>query len=427
MKTIVGYPGTGIFAQQIACAFYEHDALHTYFTSFAYRETGMLATMLTALPGSLGMGLHRDLLRRTISEIPRARVKTSPIWEVMRSIAAQSGASASTVDRIWDHMARDFTRKLATQMHAPCEAVYAYEYTALEAFEVAGCRGIARILDLPSLSSHLFEEIKQRELSENPALRAADASYFDKKYPERQARRDQEIALADVIMTNSKLTARSHIEHGADPAKVFTVPLAAPPTIARIARDESMDRPLQVVWAGMFSIRKGAHYFLDAWRALNPGASAMATVYGANALPEFLERDVPDNLSFAGSVPQPDLFAHFETSDVLIFPTLSDGFGMVISEAFAHGLPVITTDQAGAADLVEHEMNGLIIPAGDANAIRGALDWCLDNREQLHAMRHAALEAAKNWQWADYRKCLIGTLDNALSRAGFIPTFNKVS
>src|SRR5205807_1893133 len=107
-------------------------------------------------------------------------------------------------------------------------------------------------------------------------------------------------------------------------------------------------------------------------------------------------------LAIMGSVPQVELFAAFERSDVLVFPTLADGFGMVVTEAFSRGLPVITTDQAGASDLVEHGRNGLIIPAGDSAALVEALQWCLDNRKPLYQMRSYALETARRWQWPDY-------------------------
>jgi len=135
---------------------------------------------------------------------------------------------------------------------------------------------------------------------------------------------------------------------------------------------------------------------------------------------------VPTGISFCGSVPQSQLFAKFETGDVVVFPTLSDGFGMVVTEAFAHGLPVITTDQAGAADLVRHGENGLIIPAGDAAALKSALQWCLDNRRALYEMRFTALETAKQWQWVDYRRRLIEELGVGLRRGGYKPTFGKM-
>ncbi len=109
---------------------------------------------------------------------------------------------------------------------------------------------------------------------------------------------------------------------------------------------------------------------------------------------------------FHGSVVRSVLFEAYEAADILVFPTLSDGFGMVVTEAFAHGLPVITTNRAGASDLVRHGVNGLIIPAGDAVALANALKWCIENRQQLTGMRQAALDTARNWQWSDYRAAL---------------------
>jgi glycosyltransferase involved in cell wall biosynthesis len=96
---------------------------------------------------------------------------------------------------------------------------------------------------------------------------------------------------------------------------------------------------------------------------------------------------------------------------------------MVVTESFARGLPVVTTDQAGASDLVVHKENGLIIPAGDPGAIKDALRWCLENRAALVAMRAAALETAKGWQWSDYRWALISAVATGLARAGYAPRF----
>ena len=116
-------------------------------------------------------------------------------------------------------------------------------------------------------------------------------------------------------------------------------------------------------------------------------------------------------------------FRSLRSADVLVFPTLSDGFGMVVAEAMAHGLPVITTDQAGAADLVSPD-NGLIVPAADAQALAHALQWCLDNRDRLHTMRFHAFETARRRQWPHFRHDLIAALERGLRRAGYSPAFS---
>jgi glycosyltransferase involved in cell wall biosynthesis len=85
---------------------------------------------------------------------------------------------------------------------------------------------------------------------------------------------------------------------------------------------------------------------------------------------------------------------------------------MVVTEAWSRGLPVITTDCAGASDLLQPRENGLLIRAGDPAAIAAALEWCLTHRSELRAMRAASLATAANWQWSDYRRKLAATLQD---------------
>ena len=417
MRTLVAFPSTAIFGQQAALAFQEHSALAGYATTFAWRTDTALARGLAAVPG--GRAVLRELGRREISILPAHLVETHPLWEVLHTLSAKVGAGSETVDKVWDHMSRDFTKRVGKRLRHGVDAVYAYEYTALEAFAAAKQRGVARILDFPSLNSRQYQDLQNEQKALHPELRASDDAYFDRVFEGRQARRDAEMHAADVVITNSTVTRASHIAGGADPERTFAVPYGAPPTIAAVAADRRTDGPLRVVWAGTFSIRKAAHLFVDAWREGNLGRDAVADIYGAVTLPARMIDPLPPGLAFHGSVVRSTLFDAFEAADVMIFPTLSDGFGMVVTEAFARGLPVITTNQAGASDFVRQGENGLIIPAGDTQAICGALRWCLDHRADLAAMRGAALETAKNWQWSDYRAALFNTVQGGLAKAGY--------
>jgi len=335
----------------------------------------------------------------------------------------RAGGSPILVDRIWDRQSHSFDAFVARRFVPRAAAVYAYEYAAQASFEKARATGVAAILDLPSLNSRAFEALQRAEKGRFPELTSASDVYFDGKFEQRQRRRDEEIRLADVIVTNSNLAKASHVEGGANPEKIVVVPLAAPPAISAVATRFDRNKPLNVLWAGNFSLGKGAHYFLAAWRQLGSAEFARASVYGRVSLPESALHDLPAGISFHGVVPQSELFPALEAADILVFPTLSDGFGMVVTEAFAKGLPVITTDRAGAAQLIRHGENGLIVPAADPTALRDALRWCLDNRDKVHAMRFSALDTAKRWQWCDYRRHFIAALDAALHRAGFSPSF----
>ena len=130
-------------------------------------------------------------------------------------------------------------------------------------------------------------------------------------------------------------------------------------------------------------------------------------------LPGRVLHPLPEGVELGGSIPRAELMAHYRSSDALIFPTLCDGWGMVVTEAWSRGLPVITTDCAGAADHLRDGQNGLLIRAGDARAIAESLDWCLAHRGDLRAMREAALATAENWPWAAYRTMLADVLRRA--------------
>lgn len=425
MRTVVAYPGPMAHAQHAARALWEAGCLSAFVTTTAHRPDGRFARILAGLPGPQARGLLRQLARRRITEVPPGLVRAHPAWEVLRVLAARGGAGPILVDRIWDRMSHGFDDLVARRYVPRAEAVMAFEYTALAAFEAAARRGVARILQLPSRDSAESAAILAREQARWPGLEAPEDRYFDARFARRYARRRAEIAAADLVVANSALTARSHVAAGADPARITIVPLAAPPALDPAAlREPARCAPLRVLWAGPFSLRKGAPDLLAAWRRLKAGPAARLDVYGEVTLPAAFV-GAPDAVAFHGSVPQAQLFAASTQADILVLPTLSDGFGMVVLEAMAHGLPVIVSDQAGAAEAVTGE-NGLVVPAGDAAALAEALRWCLDNRERVAAMRHAALDTARRRQWSDYRRDLVSALSVGLAGAGYAPRFGAV-
>lgn len=411
LPTVLAYPGNMADAQNAARALHEAGVLIGFVTGFVWRPGSSAAACLGLLPQEMRARVHRQLGRRTISQVPPELVHAYPTWELLRTGLALTLRHPVLTDLAWDALSHRFDQLVAERYVPKAKAIQCFEYTALTSFKRAHQAGVRRILHLSSLDSRRFEEIQRAEKSHWPELRSSYDSYFEAKFERRYARRCEEIALADRIIANSSLTARSHIAAGADASKFAVVPLGAPPTIDKAeVRPNAATDPLKVAWAGNFSLGKGAHYLSEAWRRLAGGKSARLDVYGRQSIPGRLITAGQPNITFHGSVPQARLFEAFKTSDVLVFPTLSDGFGMVVAEAMAHGCPVITTDQAGAADLVTKN-NGLIVPAADSEALAEALRWCLDNRARLSEMRFAALETARRRQWSDFRQDVRNALD----------------
>jgi alpha-maltose-1-phosphate synthase len=109
-------------------------------------------------------------------------------------------------------------------------------------------------------------------------------------------------------------------------------------------------------------------------------------------------------------VPKAVLGGRYAASDVLVFPTLGDGFGLVIQEAMCTGTPVITTPCGGGPECIDDGVNGWIVPARDVDALVERLRFCASNRDRVFATGQAARARAEQWTWRDAEAALVRAL-----------------
>jgi glycosyltransferase involved in cell wall biosynthesis len=138
-------------------------------------------------------------------------------------------------------------------------------------------------------------------------------------------------------------------------------------------------RPFTLLHTGGLSLRKGAPYLLEAFRLIRrevPDAVLRIKRHLRNDVVDIVKKnsDLPiewsESLDFAGHV------RRYQTSDLLLFPSIEDGFAFVVAEALACGLPVVTTVNTGASDLVKSGVNGEVVPIRDARVLAdAALKW----------------------------------------------------
>jgi glycosyltransferase involved in cell wall biosynthesis len=95
-----------------------------------------------------------------------------------------------------------------------------------------------------------------------------------------------------------------------------------------------------------------------------------------------------------------------QNHDVLVLPSLFEGFGLVILEAMAQGTLVITTDHTAGPDIVENETDGFIVPIRSAEAIAEKLELLARDRERVMSMKAAAKRKAQSRGWDRYRNRL---------------------
>jgi glycosyltransferase involved in cell wall biosynthesis len=140
------------------------------------------------------------------------------------------------------------------------------------------------------------------------------------------------------------------------------------------------------LFVGRADRAKGLDVLLDAWPIAFEGDAASLTLAGAQAL------RLP-GIAVAGVLDPTALRNFYARSDVLVIPSIPtrrfiEPWGLVVNEAMNQQCAIIASDAVGAAagGLVQHEHNGLIVPAGDAGALAGALRRLADGREYCAAL-----------------------------------------
>jgi len=197
----------------------------------------------------------------------------------------------------------------------------------------------------------------------------------------------EEMALADRLIVHSAHSLRSLAAAGFDTSRGLVVPPTFTPTGPGRPRHLLPGRPLRVLFVGYVNLAKGFHVLAEACRTL--GADVALTVVGGRQLPPAYLRQIAPDAEFTGHVAQAEVARRMAAADVLVFPTLSDGFGLVQLEAMAQGLPVIATDACG--EVVRDGVDGFVFPAGDAEALVARLRRLRREPDLYAAMSRAAL------------------------------------
>lgn len=105
-----------------------------------------------------------------------------------------------------------------------------------------------------------------------------------------------------------------------------------------------------------------------------------------------------DKVLFTGAVPSSDINKYLSYADVFVLPSRYDGWGAVLNEAISIGLPIISTDQTGAAyHLIKNNVNGFMIKAGDLQALYKAMNAYINNSKLAQLQRRESIEMSQNF------------------------------
>lgn len=176
---------------------------------------------------------------------------------------------------------------------------------------------------------------------------------------------------ARLAIVASEFLASAARELGAREVRVIPSPVELPEHVGE------PDEPPHVLFVGRFSPEKGIHEFLAATEGLP------RVIVGAGPV------DVPEAVGF---VPHAELGPYYERAAVVCVPSRREGYGVVAREAMAYGRPVVATRVGGLIDVVEDGETGFLVPGGDPEALRVALERLLEDSQLRRRLGASARE-----------------------------------
>ena len=234
----------------------------------------------------------------------------------------------------------------------------------------------------------------------------------------RQAERRALATTRGVIVTRAA-TRRTLLEYAVPSQRVTVI---EPGTAAAPVAAGSGAGALALLCVASLSPRKGHDVLFAALSGLKDHAWHLTCIGGTVGDDTILSRlragldesGLTDRVRFAGEGDDAVVGAAYSAADLFVLPTRYEGYGMVVAEALARGLPVVSTHTGAIPELVgEHA--GIVVPPGDTDALQAALRSVLEQPSRLKSLRQGALAARERLpRWQDSVGKLSAVLEGML-------------
>jgi glycosyltransferase involved in cell wall biosynthesis len=410
MKIVLSHPTGNQFVRALIAALSKQGLLSEFDTTIAANPGYKI---LDLLPD----GIKQEWLRRSYP-IPPEQIKTWPGLELARVILPRLGMRGAVKHETgWasvDAVYRDIDKKTAGRLVALTgnnnrpNAVYAYEDGAVTSFKQAGELGINCLYDLPIGYWRAAHVMLGAERDRWPDWAATLTGFGDSE--SKLQRKDEELRLADHIFVASRFTAKTLEYYPGKLKAVDVIPYAFPQVIGNRQYEKiSAARPLKLLFVGGLSQRKGIADLFAAVKYF--GSRVTLTVVGSKVVEScaVLNEELA-KYKWIPTMPHAQVLKLMREHDVLVFPSLFEGFGLVITEAMAQGTPVITTDRTAGPDIISHNKNGWLFEAGSTERLQAAIEHILINPRLVEENGRAAMETAKKRTWDVYGQELVNAI-----------------
>lgn len=389
-KILVYHPTGNQNVRNLLIGLSGRNILHSFHTTIAVFKLSLIYPLLS-------WKVFHKIARRTFPDCIRSKTVQYPFLECLLFLGKKTykgdPLNGSLVNKVLANDVALYLKKHNTEI----DAVYGFPFGSIQLFKVAKQYGIKCIYELTTGYYKSVKDMAEVEKRTNPELASTIKLYTESQNELNIL--DEELSMSDCILCASTYIGKTLHDYGYHNLRIIKYGF---PQVNEKTKYYDGKRKLKVMYAGNISQLKGVSYLFDAVDAFdNVNLTLVGTI--SDRTNRFLTNKI-SKYNYLGTLNNDDLLKVMHLHDVFIFPTLSDGFGMVISEAMSQGTPVITTVNSGGPDIIENGINGWIVPLRDSESIKAILADIQQTPSKLELISKNAIKTAQKRPWLEYSK-----------------------
>ena len=396
---------------QLATALQQRGMLEVLVTDLFWPQDAWWAMRLWPL---LPTGLRTALHQRSKGELPVGRVKQT----LFSGLFAYAAERLPWVPFAWKRAIRRWSdgrlgRLAGNLARRRGVGLVSYSYYGYHAFQAYGRPGILFQLHP---QPEAMQAILQQELEDHPECAASLLQEWELALPAQDLERlVAESHSAKQYLVASSFTRQTLVERGVAAGAIEVIPYGVDlqhyhPSPVKAAPTGT----LHLLFVGRINQRKGLSYLLSALRLLED-CDVHLTICGRvlDNLSTF--REFERQVTIRPSVSSAQLLLAYQAADLFVFPSVGEGFGQVLLEAMACGLPILASTHTAAPDLIAEGVQGFCVEPRDPVALANRIRWACRHREELTAMGKRARLQAEQFPWDRFQRQAAHSVARGLS------------
>jgi glycosyltransferase involved in cell wall biosynthesis len=277
------------------------------------------------------------------------------------------------------------------------DIIHTWPLGALETLKTAAGLGIPTVLERPNANTRFAMEVVQEECDRLGIVLPPDHEHA---YNAGKLRKEeQEYRLATRLLCPSDFVVKTFLDKGYPKEQLARHIYGFDEKVYHAdSKPRDPKRGLTMLFVGVCAVRKGVHYALEAWLK-SPACQDGTFLIAGEFLPDYKEK-----LASMLSHPSVKVLGHrndvpelMRQSDILVLPSIEEGFGLVITEAMGSGCVPLASE--ACTEICSDMKTGLMHKVGDVEALTKHITMLYEDRALLERLRAASLRACPEITW----------------------------